>query len=91
MNEAVNDMLKVLDKLPEMYCEALCLTEIEQYSITDYAKKTGISYTNAKTRVQRARQLLKQILLDCCHYEADKYGTIISISQDGCQCCKNLS
>jgi len=87
MEEAVHDMIKMMDKLPAEYCEALCLTELEGLSQIDYAQRIGISYSGAKSRVQRSRKLLKDMLMNCCHYEFDKYGTVLNISPNTCCCC----
>lgn len=88
MNQAVNDMIKMMDNLPPEYCEALCLTEIEGLSQKDYASRAGLSYSGAKSRVQRARMILRKMLLDCCHYQFDKYGTVFNIEPACCRCCQ---
>lgn len=87
MEEAIRDMTELMDKLPTEYCEALCLTELDGMSQKDYASKAGISYSGAKSRVQRARAMLKDIMMECCHYESDKYGTVFEIHPAGCCCC----
>lgn len=86
MDEAISDMIKYMDQMAPEYCEALCLTELEGMSQTEYAEKKGLSYSGAKSRVQRARVMLREMLLKCCHYQADKYGTVIDI-QPSCGCC----
>lgn len=86
MDEAIGDMIRMMDKLSPEYCEALCLTEIEGLSQKEYAEKKGLSYSGAKSRVQRGRAMLKDILMKCCHYQFDKYGTVIDI-QPRCYCC----
>lgn len=88
MNEAISDMIKMMDSLPQEYCEALCLVEIEGVSQKEFAEKKGISYSGAKSRVQRARSMLKDMLLNCCHYQFDKYGTVFDI-QPKCCCCEH--
>ena len=85
--EAVRDMLSMMNKMPKEYCEALCLTELEGISQKEYAERIGISYSGAKSRVQRARIMLKDMLMDCCHYQFDKYGTVLSIQPKCCCCC----
>jgi RNA polymerase sigma-70 factor, ECF subfamily len=60
---------------------------LRKLSQKDYAKKTGISYSGAKSRVQRAKIKLKDLLMKCCHYQFDKYGTVIGIYPAGCCCC----
>ena len=87
MREALEDMAKMMDKLPPEYCEALCLTELGNLSQKEYAQKINISYSGAKSRVQRARKMLKDMLMTCCHYEFDKYGTVIGIYPANCCCC----
>lgn len=87
MSETLEDMIKMMNDLPPEYCEALCLTELGGLSQKSYAEKAGISYSGAKSRVQRARKMLKDLLLNCCHYEFDKYGSVIGISPACCCCC----
>ncbi len=76
--------------LPEKYSEALLLTDYKGLSQVALAKHLNISVSGAKSRVQRARKLLKEMLLKCCHFEFDRRGTIIDyhpIVQ--CQCCED--
>jgi len=68
--------------LPEIYSQALMLTELDGLTQKQFAEKMGISLSGAKSRVQRAREKLKEEILKCCRYEFDKYGNIIS-------CCGN--
>lgn len=86
MDEAMKDMIGMMDDLPPEYCEALCLTELEGLSQKEYAERIRIPYSSAKSRVQRSRKLLRDMLLKCCHYEFDKYGTVLSISKNCCCC-----
>ncbi len=86
MDEALQDMIGMMNDLPQEYCEALCLTELEGLSQKEYAERIGIPYSSAKSRVQRSRKLLRDMLLKCCHYEFDKYGTVLSISKNCCCC-----
>ena len=90
MSESIEDMIKMMNDLPPGFCEALCLTELGGLSQKEYADKIGISYSGAKSRIQRARKMLKDMLMSCCHYEFDKYGTVIGIyPANCCSCCKN--
>lgn len=75
-------LMYFIDKLPEKYKEALTLTEINGISQKEVALRLNISYTALKSRVQRAREMLKTEILDCCDYKFDVYGNIIS-------CCEN--
>jgi RNA polymerase sigma-70 factor (ECF subfamily) len=87
MAETLKDMVKMMEELPAEDCEALCLTELGGLSQKAYAEKAGISYSGAKSRVQRAKIKLKDLLMKCCHYQFDKYGTVIGIYPADCCCC----
>ena len=73
-------------ELPDIYREALRLTEYEGLTQKELAERLGISVSGAKSRVQRARRMLRQMLLDCCHFELDRRNAIISY-QPRCACC----
>jgi RNA polymerase sigma-70 factor (ECF subfamily) len=60
---------RLIDQLPARYREALVLTEFEGLTQEQLAKRLGISVSGAKSRVQRARAQLKELLLDCCRQE----------------------
>jgi len=72
--------------LPQKYKEALVLTEYQGLTHRQLADKLGISLTAAKSRVQRGRQKLKEMLLACCHFELDKRGKVIDY-YPRCACC----
>lgn len=73
-------------ELPDIYREALYLTEYVGLTQKEMAERLGISASGAKSRVQRARGMLRQMLLDCCHFELDRRNAIISY-QPHCACC----
>lgn len=75
--DLANYIPKALTLLPEKYREALQLTEIEGLSQKELAQRLGLSYSGAKSRIQRGRQKLKEIILECCLIEADAYGNIL--------------
>lgn len=74
--------------LPEKYREALILTEIQGLSQQEMAKRLGLSLAGAKSRVQRGRRLLKDTLLDCCHFEFDQRGRVMDYYQRADHCAK---
>lgn len=87
ISETLTDLINMMSGLPEKYCEALCLTELGGMSQKAYAEKIGTSYSGAKSRIQRARLMLKDMLMNCCHYQFDKYGTVIDLHPIHCCCC----
>ncbi len=77
-----------IDALPEPYREALLATEFDGLTQQELANRAGISLSGAKSRVQRARAKLKQLLLECCHLEFDRRGgLILDQAQPLCACC----
>ena len=89
MSETLEDMIKMMDRLPAKYCEALCLTELGNMNQLEYSKHSGLSYSAAKSRIQRARVMLRDMLMNCCHYHFDKYGTVIDVHPIRCCCCQH--
>ena len=67
----------MIESLPEKYKEAVMLSEIDGLSQKDLAKVLELSYSGAKSRVQRGREKLKEILEQCCTIQTDQYGNII--------------
>jgi len=77
-NEGFVQCLKpMVNQLPEVYREAIMQTELGNLSQKDLAANLGISYSGAKSRVQRGRQKLYELFTDCCKLTADKYGNIL--------------
>jgi RNA polymerase sigma-70 factor, ECF subfamily len=68
-----------LDLLPSAQREALQLADLEQVSQKQLAEQWGVSYSGAKSRVQRARAELHGLFQQCCHVKADAYGNIIFV------------
>lgn len=68
---------RLIDVLPEPYREAVVLTELEGLSQKELARRLGISLSGAKSRAQRGREQLKQMLLERCEFEFDRLGRVI--------------
>ena len=69
-----------VDMTPEM------ITKAQQ----EMAARLGISLSGAKSRVQRGREQLKQMLLERCEFEFDRLGRIIDCkprTKAACQEC----
>lgn len=63
--------------LPPIYREAIVLTDFRGMSRKSLAEKLNLSVSAVKSRVQRARAMLKDMFLRCCHFEFDKFGSLI--------------
>lgn len=59
-------------RLAEPYRSAIELTSVNGLTQTEAAKRAGVSVSGMKSRVQRARDQLKQMLLRCCEIEVDR-------------------
>jgi RNA polymerase sigma-70 factor (ECF subfamily) len=81
-----SSMTAMLECLPEADRQALLLTDYHGMKQRELAERLGLSFSGAKSRVQRARKKLKQALLDCCHFEFDRLGHMIDY-QPRCRCC----
>ncbi|MFD3000011.1 RNA polymerase sigma factor SigZ [Pontibacter toksunensis] len=68
----------LINLLPPEYAEPLRLSELEGVSQKEIAQRLGMSYSGAKSRIQRGREKLKALFLECCHLEFDKDGQVIS-------------
>jgi RNA polymerase sigma-70 factor (ECF subfamily) len=77
---------ETIDELPQPYRDALIATEYDGLSQRQLAEREGISLSGAKSRVQRGREKLRQLLLECCHFELDRRGRIIDYHQRCCRC-----
>ena len=65
--------------LPDPYREALQLTELDGMTQADAAQRVGLSLPGMKSRVQRARAQLRELLEGCCEIELDTRGSIIDV------------
>ena len=81
-NTEIASCLKgMINSMPENYKQAIFLTEFQNMTQKELSEKMGISISGAKSRVQRARKMLKEMLLACCHFEFDRFGNIIDYKQ----------
>lgn len=92
-NECVAQCLsKLVTTLPGKYREALELTEMNNLSQHDLALHLHISHSGARSRVQRARKMLKEKMDELFRIKTDSYGNIISCEdRHPCCCTPSLS
>jgi len=62
--------------LPEKYSKALYLSDIEQKSQQEIAEILHLSLTATKSRIQRARKKLKELVLNCIEISYNSKGQI---------------
>jgi len=77
----------MINNLPEKYREVLILYEYENLTQKEIAEKLNLSVSGVKSRIQRAREKLKQMLLSCCQFEFDQFGNVIEYqNKNNCYC-----
>lgn len=80
-------LTKLIATLPEPYREALVLTEQQHVPQKELASVLGLSYSGAKSRVQRARHLLREKVSALYKITTDRYGNVIECEDRGpCGC-----
>jgi RNA polymerase sigma-70 factor (ECF subfamily) len=78
-NRAVGAWLSLMiDRLPQTLRDAVRMFEIDGHSQAEIASRLGISLSGAKSRVQRARRRLEQLLQDGCRLQRDRRGNVIA-------------
>jgi RNA polymerase sigma-70 factor (ECF subfamily) len=87
LNELVGGWLReYLAILPPAYREAVELTEVDGITQVDLARRSGLTSSGSKSRVQRGRALLRKALLDCCDLDVDRRGNIVGYRRRP-ECC----
>ncbi|MGZ9204686.1 MAG: RNA polymerase sigma factor SigZ [Nitrospira sp.] len=67
----------MIERLSQDYRAAITLVEIDGLTQQAAAERMGLSLSGMKSRVQRGRARLKQMLDDCCLIEYDRRGGVI--------------
>ncbi|BET67364.1 RNA polymerase sigma factor SigZ [Opitutales bacterium ASA1] len=88
-DELTDYVREVVKTLPPIHREAILLTEYEGMTQAELARHLGIGLSAAKSRVQRARAIVRARVEKCCHVEFDAYGTLVDCrrrSPADCDC-----
>ena len=67
----------LMEEIPDKYKQALLLADIKNVSQKELAMQLDISYSGAKSRVQRGREMKKANYLRCCQITTDVYGGVV--------------
>jgi RNA polymerase sigma-70 factor (ECF subfamily) len=67
----------MLNRLSQDYRDAIMLVEMEGLTQQAAAERLGLSLSGMKSRVQRGRRQLKQMLDECCLIELDRRGGVV--------------
>jgi RNA polymerase sigma-70 factor (ECF subfamily) len=76
--EVLSWLIPMIDELPEKYGKPLKMAEVEGKTQQEIAEHFGLSLPGAKSRVQRARVKLGEVLATCCEVEFGEEGRAVA-------------
>lgn len=78
---------KFIAALPPAYREPLARHEFQGETLQEIATALGLSLTATKSRVRRARIMVREMLDRCCRFEFDRRGRVIeAVPREPCDC-----
>ena len=84
--ELASCLRPMVERLPPHYREAVTLVDLSGMPQTAAAARLGLSVSGMKSRVQRGRRSLKEILVACCPVERDGGGRVVDFDRPGSGC-----
>jgi RNA polymerase sigma-70 factor (ECF subfamily) len=96
-NDATRELSRclqpMLEQLPSAAREALVRVDVDGQTQLQAARELGLSVSGMKSRVQRARRDLKDLLEHCCAVDIDRRGGIADYQPPagGCGCTATTS
>jgi RNA polymerase sigma-70 factor, ECF subfamily len=76
--EAVEYILPMINLLPSHYAVPLRLADVEGIKQTEIARQLNLGISATKSRIQRARGMLKDLFAECCQMEMDGQGRLLT-------------
>ena len=76
----------MVERLPAPYREAVALVDLAGVPQAEAAARQGLSVSGMKSRVQRGRRALKNVLVECCPVQFDTGGRIVDYDRPGPAC-----
>ena len=81
-SKLTNCINQKIENLSAQHKEAIVLTTFQAYSQKELAKHLNISYSGTKSRVQKAREILKVQLLNCPNVTSDQTGKLLDFENN---------
>jgi RNA polymerase sigma-70 factor, ECF subfamily len=76
-SEAANFIIPLINLLPKEYAEPLLLSDIEGVKQQEIAMRLNLGLSATKSRIQRGREKLRDLFLECCLVEFNEQGEMI--------------
>lgn len=89
LRELATCLAPMLSQLSPAHQEAIRMVDLEGTTQQEAARRTGVSLSGMKSRVQRGRQQLREVLEACCRIDLDRRGGISAYTArhpDVCEC-----
>ncbi len=87
LSELAGCVRPLVQQLPPPYRDALTLVEFEGVSQVEVASRLGISVSGMKSRVQRARSMLRDGLVACCDISRSATGGVLDFAPRSASSC----
>lgn len=88
--EVLSWLIPMIDELPEKYRTPLKMADVEGKTQQEVADHFDLSLSGAKSRVQRAREKLGEVLAACCEVEFGEEGRAVAyrkLEEEKCKDC----
>lgn len=76
--EVLSWLIPMIDELPDKYGKPLKMADVEGKTQQEVADYLGLSLSGAKSRIQRARLKLGEVLAACCEVEFGEEGRAVA-------------
>lgn len=82
----------LIDQLPVSYRNIIYASEIEGKSQKELSEQLEMNYVTVRSKIQRGRSKLKEILLENCKIQTDNFGGLADcLPINSSECCNNNS
>lgn len=88
--EVLSWLIPMIDELPEKYRVPLRMADVEGKTQQEVADRLDLSLSGAKSRVQRGRKKLGELLSECCKVEFGEEGKAVAfrrLRDEECESC----
>ena len=79
-NVNTDSLVSMMNELPKKYSIPLYLSDIEQMPQKEIAEQLNLGLSATKMRIQRGREKLHNLFIQCCDIEYDSMGNFITCS-----------
>ena len=82
VNELTNCIVPFINQLPKDYAELMKMSEIENLSQKEIAEQMNVNYVTVRSKIQRGRIRLKELISSCCTVIQGGKGAILDFKKN---------